>query len=353
LSVAACADSPLVVQSSRTCGAVAEIELRDENSGAQRRFFHRPQSPAWKRGDRVLLKLLAVLLMCVLSAGCAESNAAPQLPVKKISAWSLPAEGTSIPTPRAIHATESGDIYVLDNAGRVLVYNDQGDLLRRWWMPEYSVGKPEKIVRLRDGRLVVADTHYHRIVFFNDQGEVLEMRGSLGREPGQYIYPVAVVEDEAGNLYVGEYGDNDRVQKYDKQGAFLLEFGKPGTGPGEFLRPSGMLWHEGRIYIVDAFNNRIQVFSEKGELVEVLGDSEGSLNYPYDICLSPAGELLVVEYGAGRVSKFDLRGRLLGRYGTAGSAEGQFTTPWGMTVDSHSRVFVADTGNRRVVKLEL
>lgn len=353
LTVASRADSRLVVKASRSCGSFAEIELLDEESGSQRRFYHRQESQVWRMGDRVVLKLLALLLLCVLSAGCAESSAGPLLNVRGVTTWSLPAEGASIPAPRAIHATTTGDLYVLDNAGRVLVYDDQGQLQRQWWMPEYTVGRPEKIVRLRDGRLAVADTHYHRVVFFNERGDVLEMRGSLGHEPGQYIYPVAVVEDDSENLYVGEYGDNDRVQKFDKQGNFLLAFGSQGTAPGQFQRPSGMLWHDGRIYIVDAFNNRIQVFSEEGEFLEVLGGAEADLNYPYDICLSEARELFVVEYAAGRVSKFDLRGNLLGRYGGAGSADSQFKTPWGMTVDAHGRVFVADTGNRRVVKLEL
>lgn len=353
LTVAESAASPLVVQQSRSCGGFDELDLLDDKSGSRRRFYHRPDLQTWKKGDRVVLKILVLLFLCLLSAGCSESSAAPQLTVRGTASWTLPAEGASIPAPRAIHATTTGEIYVLDNAGRVLVYNDEGELLRRWWMPDYSVGRPEKIIRLRDGRLAVADTHYHRIVFFNDQGEVLEMRGSLGHEPGQYIYPVAVVEDDSENLYVGEYGDNDRVQKFDKDGNFLLAFGSQGTAPGQFQRPSGMLWHEGKIYVVDAFNNRIQVFSEMGELLEVVGEADGGLNYPYDIALGPAGELFVVEYAAGRVSKFDLRGKLLGRYGAAGQGEGQFHTPWGLTVDSHSRVYVADTGNRRVVKLEL
>jgi iron(III) transport system ATP-binding protein len=353
LGIAPCADSSLVVEGARICGGVAEIDLLDEQSGQQRRFFHRPEAQGWRPGDRVLLKVLALLLSCLLSAGCAESSAAPQLPVRGVTTWSVPANGASIPAPRAVHATAAGEIYVLDNAGRVLVYDENGKILRQWWMPDYSVGRPEKIVRLRDGRLVVADTHYHRIVFFNDQGEVLEKRGSLGHEPGQYIYPVAVVEDDSENLYVGEYGDNDRVQKFDKEGNFLLQFGSQGTLPGQFQRPSGMLWHAGKIYIVDAFNNRIQVFSEAGEFLEVLGGAEGNLNYPYDIAMSAQEELFVVEYAAGRVSKFDLGGKLLGRFGVSGSSEGEFSTPWGMTVDAQSRVFVADTGNRRVVRLEL
>lgn len=345
-------ESPLVVTDSRSAGTVAEVELLDERSGARRRFFHRPAGALPRRGERIALRILALLFCCVFAIGCAESNAAPSLPVKHFVNWVLPAEGASIPPPRAVHATDNGELYVLDKAGRVLVYNESEELLRQWWMPDYSIGKPEKINKLRDGRLAVADTHYHRIVFFDAAGEVVDMFGSLGHEPGQFIYPVALAEDDDRNLYVAEYGDNDRVQKFSPEGEFLLQFGRPGTGPGEFQRPSGMVWHDGRIYVVDAFNNRIQVFSDSGEFQEVLGGDEGTLHYPYDIALGPAQELFVVEYAAGRVSKFNLQGDLIARYGTSGSGEGQFSTPWGMTVSKSGRIFVADTGNRRMVKLE-
>jgi DNA-binding beta-propeller fold protein YncE len=246
------------------------------------------------------------------------------------------------------------ELFVLDNAGRVLVYDLDGHLLRQWWMPDYSVGKPEKIFQFRSGRLGVADTHYHRVVFFDSQGHVLAKHGSLGREPGQFIYPVAIVEDDDENYYVCEYGTNDRVQKFDKEGKFLLQFGSFGTDKGQFQRPSGIVWRDHKVYVVDAFNSRIQVFSDAGEFLEVLaeGDDSAALNYPYDIAANGAGELYVAEYGAGRVSKFDLKGRLLGRYGTIGSDDGQFSTPWGIAADRKSRVFVADTGNLRVVELK-
>ncbi len=150
---------------------------------------------------------------------------------------------------------------MLDNVGRVLVYDPDGKLLRQWWMPDYSVGKPEKIFQFRSGRLGVADTHYHRVVFFDPEGNVLSKHGSLGREPGQFIYPVAVVEDDDENYYVCEYGTNDRVQKFDKAGNFLLQFGSFGTEQGQFQRPSGIVWRDHKVYVVDAFNSRIQVRS--------------------------------------------------------------------------------------------
>jgi DNA-binding beta-propeller fold protein YncE len=266
----------------------------------------------------------------------------------------LPAEGAKIPTPRALHVGLHEELFVLDNAGRVLVYDLDGNLLRQWWMPDYSVGKPEKIFQFRDGRLGVADTHYHRVVFFDDQGAVLSVHGSVGHGPGEFIYPVAIVEDDDGNYYVGEYGGNDRVQKFDKDGNWLLQIGGVGTDKGQFQRPSGIVWRDHKLYVVDAFNSRIQVFADTGSFLEVLaeGNEAAALNYPYDIVANEKGELFVAEYSAGRVSKFDASGRLLGRHGTTGSEPGQFFTPWGIAHDGKSRAYIADTGNRRVVTIQ-
>jgi ABC-type multidrug transport system ATPase subunit/sugar lactone lactonase YvrE len=353
VGVSAAESSSLVVQSAAFSGSVAEVELLDERSGQTRRVFHRPVAARLRAGQRVLLKVMLLLFAALLLAGCTQASAEPQLAVRTVNSWIIPAEGSKFPKPRAVHVGLQQELFVLDNVGRVLVYDPDGQLLRQWWMPDYSVGKPEKICQFRSGRLAVADTHYHRVVFFDPAGHELSRMGSLGREPGQFIYPVAVVEDDDENYYVCEYGTNDRVQKFDKDGNFLLQFGSFGTGKGQFQRPSGIVWRDHKVYVVDAFNSRIQVFSDAGEFLEILadGDDSAALNYPYDIAVNEAGELYVAEYGAGRVSKFDRKGHLLGRFGTIGSDEGQFSTPWGIAADRKSRVYVADTGNFRVVEL--
>src|SRR5262249_8368805 len=151
---------------------------------------------------------------------------------------------------------------VLDNVGRVLVYNQAGDVERHWWMPDYSIGKAEGICVLKDGRIAVADTHYHRVVLFDHEGEVTGMFGQYGSEPGDFVYPVKVIQDPDEYLYVCEYGQNDRVQKFRPDGTFVLQFGGSGTEPGQFQRPCGIAWYDHLLYVVDAFNNRVQVFEE-------------------------------------------------------------------------------------------
>jgi DNA-binding beta-propeller fold protein YncE len=347
--------SPFVVESARFQGAVAEVEVRHEPTGAVRTFYHRPSSNRLARGARVVIKALLCLWLCLPATGCRQSSTGPAIPFTQVHLWSVPPAGLLQPAARSLTIGNQGEVIALDTAGRVLVYAPDGSIARQWHMPDSRNGNPEGVCVLRDGRIVVGDTHYHRVVVFTPDGKTFQTFGKEGQGPGEFIYPVAVTKDAQENLYIAEYGSNDRVQKFTSDGRFLLAFGGFGTKPGEFQRPSGLVWHDGKIYAADAFNNRIQVFTEGGKFLKILGSSEQplALKLPYDLKLGVDDTLYAIEYGAGRVTRFDLDGRTLGRYGTTGTGLGQFATPWGIAVDSQKRIYVADTGNRRVVELRL
>lgn len=371
--------SGLRVHGSRCVGTLVETEVEHEPTHERRLLVHRPGDSPLVEGTRVLLKLCLLLLTCLVWSGCQSSEAGPKLPVTSSRTLKMPADGSSVPAPRSLTVSEEGELYVLDNAGRVLVYDGSGELNREWRMPEYDVGKPEGVCILDDGTVAVADTHYHRIVVFSNTGEVLRMFGEYGEEPGQFIYPVAITKDDSGHLYVAEYGGNDRIQKFTIDGEVVTTFGSFGTAEGQFQRPSGIVWghqtipksvvtkeilelgDEARIldviFVADAINNRIHVYADEGIYLETIIDSaekeSADIEYPYDIALAPDDTLFLVEYGAGRVTQIDTQGKLLGRYGSVGRGVGQFYTPWGIAVDQQGRVFVADTGNHRIVELSL
>lgn len=344
---------PFKVEQTRFLGTMEEVSTVHQESGNPRTFYHRPVRPVLEVGQRISIRLLILFCCLLLCGGCIPGDA-PELSFSEINQWPVPSEGIKVPAPRSLNVGPDDEIYVLDNAGRVLVYNSNDELIKQWEMPDFDIGKPEGVCLLRNGEIAVADTHYHRVVFFDKQGKVLRMLGEYGEGPSQFIYPVSVVQDPDGDIYVCEYGNNDRVQKFSEQGKYLLEFGKVGTGPGEFQRPAGIIWHDNKIYVSDAINNRIQVFSDEGTFLEVLGAKTGGipLYYPYDIAIDRnTSELYIVEYGSGRITKTDLQGKILGRFGKTGRQQGEFLTPWGLTVNSKDQIFVADTGNRLIVKL--
>ena len=352
LEISLSPSSPTQVISSRFQGVVSEVELEHTPTGKHRNFFHRPASPALKPGDHVVLKVLCLLLFIGL-IGCGNGSES-SIPVQEVHTFMLPPDHSKLPAPRSLAVDGNSGVVVLDTSGRVLVFSPDRTLLRWWRMPRTEAGRPEGVCILEDGRIAVADTHYHQVLIFDPHGSLLTTLGKSGREPGAFVFPVDVAEDDTGNLYVCEYGSNDRVQKFDPEGTFLLAFGRFGTGPDAFQRPSGLLWHKGKVYVADAINNRIQVFTDSGRHLGILGrpGAPPELHFPYDIAMGPGGAVHVVEYGAGRVSKLSLDGRLLGRFDGVKTETGRFRTPWGIAVDSRGAVLVADTGNRRIVELK-
>jgi hypothetical protein len=303
-----------------------------------------------RNGPRLCLFFTVFVL-----AACSRQHAIPQLSPREWKAWTLPPEGPSLPTPRSVATGNHGELAVLDTAGRVLIYGPDDVLRRQWQMLEVKVGKPEGLVVLRDGRVVVCDTHYHRVVWFDAQGAWLKDIGRKGEARGEFFYPVGICKDPAENLYICEYGGHDRVQKFTREGEWLATFGSFGTGEGQFQRPSGLAWLDGRLYVADAINNRVLIFSDAGAYLGLLGEDGRPLafNLPYDIAPGPDGLLHLIEYGAGRLSRMSAAGRILGQVGRSGSGEGEFGTPWGLAVDASGRIFVADTKNRRIVALRL
>lgn len=338
-----------VVEESRAKGAVAETALIHSESGDRRSFVHISRASLLE-GMRVAMRLLACLLVITLCA-CVRSDD-PELDFSQVNARTMKPVGASIPVPRALAAGKDDLLAMIDKTGRIQVFDKEGKLLRTFQMPESEAGTPEGMCYMPDGTLAVADTHYQRIVFFNEDGSIARMMGSLGRGPSEFIYPVGLTLDSAGNLYVCEYGGNDRVQKFAPDGSFITAFGTFGTGPRDLQRPSGLAWKNGRIYVADAINNRVQVFTDSGEFIGTLGgENPPALHFPYDICAGPDETFYVIEYGAGRLTQLDLAGRVVGRFGRTGTGSGEFNTPWGLARDSLGRIFVADTLNARIVEL--
>jgi ABC-type multidrug transport system ATPase subunit/DNA-binding beta-propeller fold protein YncE len=294
---------------------------------------------------------IVVMLIALVLAAC--GGTAKPLAVQRVRHHAMPPCDTRVPAPRCIAPGEPGEWIVLDTAGRVLILSAAGAVVRQWFMPEHAVGRPEGACLLHDGRIVVADTHYHRLVWFDRTGRVLRMRGAEGRGPGDFIYPVRVIQDPHGFVYVAEYGSNDRVQKLTADGEPVLAFGRFGSAPGDLQRPSGLAWVDGEVFVADAMNGRIQVFGDDGTLRRALPQPGETLNLPYDVAVGAGGVLWVAEYGRGCVTELARDGAVRARFGTAGSGPRELATPWALAADGGRCLWIADTGNRRIVEVTL
>ncbi len=295
-----------------------------------------------------------------LSAGSilAACSASRSLGNSRVAQWG--SEGLrdgSFLRPRAI-GVHGGEVYVVDTTGRVQVFDRDGVFLRMWKVPKSDNGTPTAITFGLDGRVLIPDTHYSRILEYSPEGELLEEWGSYGQGVGQFIYPTGIVQSPEGAYYISEYGeDAEQIQVYSADRSFVRQWGTHGGEPGQFNRAMAVaMGVSGEIFVADTTNHRVQCFDGEGELLRIIGEpgeSPGKLKFPHDIAIAPDGSLLVCEYGSHRISRFDPDGEFTGAFGKPGRAPGEFNSPRGVAVSEHGEVFVADTGNHRIQRIPL
>jgi DNA-binding beta-propeller fold protein YncE len=258
--------------------------------------------------------------------------------------------------PRAIAINAKDQLYIVDMTARIQVFDADGNFLRVWSTPDHAIGRPTGMNFDRDGNLLVADTHYFRLLIYSPVGKLLRtIGGTQGPAPGQFGFVTDAVQDAAGYYYISQYGDYDRIQKYTRDGQFVLAWGGHGDKPGEFDRPQSIeLDDQNRLWVTDAGNHRIQVFDTSGKLLFTWGhegSAPGELFYPYGLKLDGQGHVYICEFGNNRIQKFTLDGKSLACWGSAGRQPGELANPWGIVRDSRGRIHIIDSENHRVQRI--
>jgi len=256
--------------------------------------------------------------------------------------------------PRAIAIDRDGTLFVVDKAARIQRLGPHGQFEAHWRTPAFEFGKPVGLSVAPDGRLFVADTHYHRVLIYDRQGTLEGEFGGFGKGPGEFNLLTDVVVAPDGSIYVSEYGGNDRISRFDSDHRFVRAFGSPDEpDPRRRLsRPNCLaLDPDGTLWVADACNHRIVHFDPDGKLLGEFGrhgSAPGELAYPYGVDLLADGTLVVAEFGNARVQRFDRTGRSLGAWGSPGREVGQLAYPWSLAVGPDDRIYVVDSGNNRI-----
>jgi DNA-binding beta-propeller fold protein YncE len=177
----------------------------------------------------------------------------------------------------------SNDLLTLDSSG-IVRKKDRGGLA--------GLDRPFGIAELPDGTLFVSEFNGDRILRIAPDGTTRTI-GSKGRGPGNFFGPQYIACDDAGYVYVNDYG-NDRICKLDSDGNFILSFGgkQPDSGFSGLQSPAGLVVKDGTVYVADSLRKSIYEFDGDGNYLGVL--AEGQLHFPEGLALWQGGSSLLI-----------------------------------------------------------
>ena len=227
----------------------------------------------------------------------------------------------------------------------------------------------------------VTDRDHHTVRKFTPDGVLLMTLGTplapsntgatgpdfrtITQAAGPFNCPTNLALAADGDLYVSDGYANARVHRFSAAGELKQSWGSPGTGPGEFNLVHGIaVAADGRVFVCDRENDRIQIFSPAGEYLSQWTDVQRPSQIVFDAqSRAYVSELPWPRGGAtghgttadkdlpGRVSIFDLDGQVLGRLGNPDPhASTSVAAPHGLAIDSHGDLYVAEvaaTGARQ------
>jgi sugar lactone lactonase YvrE len=216
----------------------------------------------------------------------AEPNSQPN-PFTEVSWPQLP-PGRELGGISAIVTGPNGNIWVADRCGPgnctnselnpIWEFDPDGNVIRNFGAGLFVY--PHGMWVDNDGFVWVTDARNangkgQQVIKFSPDGEEVMRLGTAGVQGlGNYTFngPCDVITAPNGDIFVADGHENDvsRIMKFDRDGNYLMEWGRKGTGPGEFDTPHGLaIDSRGRLFVADRANSRIQVFTQDGTLLEI------------------------------------------------------------------------------------
>ena len=181
------------------------------------------------------------------------------------------------------------------------------------------------------------------------RGQFILQWGSPGSGAGQFEEPVDLVVDEAGNVYVADLG-NKRVQKFDATGRFLAAWD---GGDESFVEPLAVATGPGgEIWVLDSHTNWVHRFDRGGKWQGKVGGPGSGFYQAKGLVVDEEGVVYVADTGFSRVVKYSREGERIGEIGKRGSGPGEMFGPVGLAIDEDGLLYEADVENRRLQVLE-
>ncbi|MBN8722511.1 MAG: SMP-30/gluconolactonase/LRE family protein [Acidobacteria bacterium] len=186
--------------------------------------------------------------------------------------------------------------------------------------------------------------------------------------------PSNVAVDSQGNLFIADTANN-RIRRVDANSQIITTFAGNGmaafSGDGMLAsqaslnQPTAILFDKsGNLIIADSGNNRIRKINLSTNIITTIaGDgSPSNLNAPSGLAVAQSGNVLISDTGNNRIQRLDLTTNAIttivgnGRAGFQGDGalaiNASLNSPFGLTVDGNDNLFIADTTNNRIRRVD-
>jgi len=255
----------------------------------------------------------ALVLAATIAGSTAPQNQAEPVnylpnPYETVRNWGQLPDGRNWGSTSAVHVDRDGrNIWVaercgantcagsnvdpilkLDPSGRVVTAFGAGLLIwphgihvdreENIWVTDARAATPEELQRFPGAR-----GKGHEVIKFSPEGRILLRIGTVGEAgdpPHRLTEPNDVITAPNGDIFIaeghiGQYPEATpdsvaRVSRFSRDGTFIGSWGRIGTARGEFRTPHALAFDsQGRLFVADRGNNRIQIFTQDGRLLNV------------------------------------------------------------------------------------
>ena len=313
------------------------------------------------------------------------------------------ATNASIRSPGDVAVDSSGNIYIADTYNqRIRKVNTSGIITTIAGTGVYGFSgdggaavnayfyNPRGVAVDSSGNIYIADTNNQRIRKVNTSGIITTIAGngipgSAGdggaATNANLYYPSDVAVDSSGNIYIADTS-NQRIRKVNTSGIITTiagtgVYGFSGDGGAATSAQLRSLYgvavdSSGNVYIADTYNYRIRKVNTSGIITTIAGngisgfsgDGGAAVNAylynPLGVAVDSSGNVYIADTNNSRIRKVNTSGIITtiagngisGSAGDGGNAyDANLNAPWDITLDSSGNLYVSDSGNSRIRKI--
>lgn len=237
-----------------------------------------------------------------------------------------------------------------------------GRLIRAWGANTFLV--PHGITVDQANNVFLTDVALQQVFKFSHDGKLLFSVGEprVGKwDAAHFNQPTDIAIRADGSFYVSDGYVNSRVAIFDSDGKWAREWGKKGTGPGEFSNPHGLTFVTGNtdVIVADRENSRLQLFDRHGAFKrEWTGAKDAATTgRVFSVATDAGGSLYVgirrADYDTAHtgVLKLDRDWKIVAAIGFDRPGDPVFNAVHDLAVGRDGSIYVAETRTKRVVKL--